>query len=237
MYIGSRHKRRQIYSIIEMQNVEATFHKNALIFSNFICLLMCRWANIFFFKPILFFDLSCFFLVNITTLYTLLFGYCLSRLLRYDLKVSDRKWLLTSEVIWGWKYWYSRAYTKLPIWFLYTFNLVPFFRFRLQSSWFTSTFDLEGTWGRKYFHSKVMTLNFLSISYRFRDFDFKVLRVWPWTLTFRGQEIKQVPVIRNPMTSYLFYCTFSLSRIVVEIYSDDAEDFGGWPWPPLDALR
>ena len=68
----------------------------------------------------------------------------------------------------------------------------------------------------------------------FEIFDFKVLRVWPWTLTFRGHPRSRIFLLFEIpyMTSYLTSIdTFSLSRIVVEIYSDDLEDFGGWPWP------
>ena len=66
----------------------------------------------------------------------------------------------------------------------------------------------------------------------FEIFDFKVFRVWPWPLTFRGhQRSKIFPPFESPyMTTYLTPMdTFSLSRIVFEIF--DIKVFRVWPWP------
>ena len=63
-------------------------------------------------------------------------------------------------------------------------------------------------------------------------FDFKVLRVWPWPLIFRGHlKSKIFPPVENPyMTSYLTSInTFSLSCTVFEIF--DFKVFRVWPWP------
>ena len=63
-------------------------------------------------------------------------------------------------------------------------------------------------------------------------FDFKVFRVWPWPLTFRGHQRSKIfsPFESSYMTSYLTYIdTFSLSRTVFEIF--DFKDFRVWPWP------
>ena len=66
----------------------------------------------------------------------------------------------------------------------------------------------------------------------FEIFDFKVFRVCPWPLTFRGhQRSKIFSSFEIPyMTSYLTSIdTFSLSRTVFEIF--DFKDFRVWPWP------
>ena len=66
----------------------------------------------------------------------------------------------------------------------------------------------------------------------FEIFDFKVVRVWPWPLTFRGHlGSNKFPPFESPyMTSYLTSIDiFSLSRTVFEIF--DFKIFRVWPWP------
>ena len=66
----------------------------------------------------------------------------------------------------------------------------------------------------------------------FEIFDFKVFRVWPWPLTFRGHLRSNIcsPFESPYMTSYLTSIdTFSLSRNVFEIF--DFKVFRVWPWP------
>ena len=66
----------------------------------------------------------------------------------------------------------------------------------------------------------------------FEIFDFKVFRVWPWPLTFRGHLRSNIcSLFECPyMTSYLTSIdTFSLSRNVFEIF--DFKVFRVWPWP------
>ena len=66
----------------------------------------------------------------------------------------------------------------------------------------------------------------------FEIFDFKVFRVWPWPLNFRGHPWSNIfPPFESPyMTSYLTPIdTFSLSSTVIEIF--DFEVFRIWPWP------
>ena len=66
----------------------------------------------------------------------------------------------------------------------------------------------------------------------FEIFDFKVFRVWPWPLTFRGHQRSKIfsPFESPYMTSYLTSIdTFSLSRTVFEIF--DFKVFRVWPWP------
>ena len=66
----------------------------------------------------------------------------------------------------------------------------------------------------------------------FEIFDFKVFRVWPWPLTFRGHLGSNIfsPYESSYMTSYLTPIdTFSLSRTVFEIF--DIKVFRVWPWP------
>ena len=62
-------------------------------------------------------------------------------------------------------------------------------------------------------------------------FDFKVFRVWPWPLTFRGHLRSNIcsPFESPYMTSYLTSIDiFSLSRTVFEIF--DIKVFRVWPW-------
>ena len=69
----------------------------------------------------------------------------------------------------------------------------------------------------------------------FEIFDFKVFRVWPWPLTFRGHLRSKIfsPFESPYMTSYLTPIdTFSLSRTVFEIYSTSkflGFDLDLWP--------
>ena len=66
----------------------------------------------------------------------------------------------------------------------------------------------------------------------FEIFDFKVFRVWPWLLTFRGHLGSKIfsPFESPYLTSYLTSIdTFSLSRTVFEIF--DFKVFRVWPWP------
>ena len=66
----------------------------------------------------------------------------------------------------------------------------------------------------------------------FEIFDFKVIRVWPWPLTFSGHLGSKIfPPFESPyMTSYLTSIdTFSLSPTVFEIF--DFKVIRVWPWP------
>ena len=66
----------------------------------------------------------------------------------------------------------------------------------------------------------------------FEIFDFKVFRVWPWPLTFRGHLRSNIfsPFESPYMTSYLTPIdTFSLYRTVFEIF--DIKVFRVWSWP------
>ena len=66
----------------------------------------------------------------------------------------------------------------------------------------------------------------------FEIFDFKVFRVWPWPLTFRGHPRSKIfpPFESSYMTSYSNpNDTFSLSRTVFEII--DFKSFRVWFWP------
>ena len=66
----------------------------------------------------------------------------------------------------------------------------------------------------------------------FEIFDFKLFRVWPWPLTFRGHPRSKIfsPFESPFATSYLTSIdTFSLSRTVFEIFVFKV--FRVWPWP------
>ena len=65
----------------------------------------------------------------------------------------------------------------------------------------------------------------------FEIFGFKVLRIWPWPLTFKGHLRSKIfsPFESPYMTSYLTSMdTISLSRTVFEIF--DFKVFRVWPW-------
>ena len=84
-----------------------------------------------------------------------------------------------------------------------------------------------------YMTSYLISIDTFSLSRTvFEIFDFKVFRVWPWPLTFRGHlRSKIFPPFESPyMTSYSNPIdTFSLSRTVFEIF--DFKGFGVWSWP------
>ena len=66
----------------------------------------------------------------------------------------------------------------------------------------------------------------------FEIFDFKVFRVWPWPLTFKGQLGSKIfsPFESSDITSYLTSIdTFSLYRAVFKKF--DFKGFKVWPWP------
>ena len=66
----------------------------------------------------------------------------------------------------------------------------------------------------------------------FEVIDFKVLKVWPRPLTFKGHMRSKIflPFLSPYMTFYLtFIETFSLSRTFFEII--DIKFFNVWPWP------
>ena len=81
--------------------------------------------------------------------------------------------------------------------------------------------------------SYLTSINTFSLSRTvFEIFDFKVLRVWSWPLTFRGHpRSKILTPFKSPfMTSYLNSIdTFSLSRTVFEIF--DFKVFRVWSRP------
>ena len=134
-------------------------------------------------------------------------------------------------------------YAFLSYFYWHYLYLVPFLRY--STSKFLG-FDLDlwplgVTWGQKYFHHSkahiclpiLLLLARFSLSRTvFEIFDFKVFRVWPRPLTFRGHLRSNIfsPFESPYMTSYLTPIdTFSLSRTVFEIF--DFKVFRVWPWP------
>ena len=104
---------------------------------------------------------------------------------------------------------------------------------------------LEVTWGQQYFpfESPCMTSYLTSIvtfslsRTVFEIFDFKVFRVWPWSLTFRGHLGSKIfsPFESPYMTSYVTsFDIFSLSRTVFEKIrvkiSRVKQNGGFWPF-------
>ena len=123
-----------------------------------------------------------------------------------------------------------------------SFYLVPFSRRTSKFSVFDlDLWPLEVNCGSKKispFESPYMTSYLTSIDTFFLSrtvfeiFDFKVFRVWPWPLTFRGHLGSKIfsPFESPYMTSYLTSIdTFFLSRTVFEIF--DFKVFMVWPWP------
>ena len=166
--------------------------------------------------------------------------YSVSKFLGFDLDL----WPL--GVTWGQKYFhYSKAHICLPILLLLALSLylVPFCRY--STSKFLG-FDLDlwplgVTWGQKYFHhskthiclpiSLLLARSLYLVPFS-EIFDFKIFRVWPGPLTFRGHLRSNIfsPFESPYMTSYLTPIdTFSLSRTVFEIF--DFKIFRVWPWP------
>ena len=84
-----------------------------------------------------------------------------------------------------------------------------------------------------YMTSYLISIDTFSLSRTvFEIFHFKVFRVWPWPLTFRGHLRSKIfsPFESPYLTSYLTSIeTFSLSRTVFEIF--DFKIFRVWPWP------
>ena len=84
-----------------------------------------------------------------------------------------------------------------------------------------------------YMTSYLTSIDIFSLSRTvFEIFEFKVFRVWPWPLTFRGHQRSKIfsPFESSYMISYLTYIdTFSLFRTVFEIF--DFKVFRVWPWP------
>ena len=144
------------------------------------------------------------------------------------------------EVTWGRKYLhYSKAHTWLPI---DTFSLSPtvfeIFDFKILMVWpwpLTFRGQLKSKiflpFESPYMTSYLTSIDIFSLSRTvFEIFDFKVFRVWPWPLTFKGHlGSKMFTPFESPyMTSYLTSIdTFSLSRTVFKIF--DFEVFKVWP--------
>ena len=84
-----------------------------------------------------------------------------------------------------------------------------------------------------YMTSYLTSIDTFSLSHTvFEIFNFKVFRVWPWLLTFRGHLRSKIfsPFESPYRTSYLTSIdTFSLSRTVFEIFNFKV--FRVWPWP------
>ena len=86
---------------------------------------------------------------------------------------------------------------------------------------------------RPYMTSYLTSMDTISLSLTVLEiFDFKVFRVWPWPLTFKGHlgSKKFIPFERPYMTSYLTSMdTISLSLTALELF--DFKVFRVWPWP------
>ena len=124
---------------------------------------------------------------------------------------------------------FSLSRTVFEIFDFEVFRVWPWpltFRGQLRSKIF-SPFDSPGM------TSYLTSIDLFSLSRTvFEIFDFKVFRVWPWPLTFRGHLGSKIflPFESSCMTSYLTSIdTFSLSRTVFEIF--DFKVCRVWPWP------
>ena len=147
--------------------------------------------------------------------------------------ISTDIWIWPFRVIRGQKYFLSFTIRK-PIYAIYDFLSyfywhflsISTFRGQLRSKIFL---PIESP----YMPSYLTSIGTFSLSRTvFEIFDFKVFRVWPWPLTFRGHLRSNIfsPFESPYMTSYLTPIdTFSLSRTVFEIF--DFKVFRVWPWP------
>ena len=160
----------------------------------------------------------------------------------FDFKVFRvRPRPLTFGVTLGQKYFHhSKAHICLPILLLLALSLylVPFLRYWVFRVWpWPLTFrgqlrskiflPIESPYLPSYLTS--IGTFFLSRTV-FEIFDFKVFRVWPWPLTFRGHLRSNIfsPFESPYMTTYLTPIdTFSLYRTVFEIF--DIKVFRVWP--------
>ena len=156
------------------------------------------------------------------------------------------------KVIWGFKKLYhSKANIWILIWLLWTpsLYLVPFSSYSTPTFLgLTLTFDNWSSFGvgkiilfeSPYMTSYLTSMNTISLSRTVLEiFDFKVFRVWPWSLTPKGHlGSKNFILFESPyMTPYLISMdAISLSRTVLEIF--DFKVFRVWPWPltPKDPL-
>ena len=124
---------------------------------------------------------------------------------------------------------FSLSRTVFEIFNFKVFRVWPWpltFRGRLRSKIF-SPFESP------YRTSYLTSIDTFSLSRTvFEIFDFKVFRVWPWPLTYRGHQRSKIfsPFESPYMTSYLTSIdTFSLSHTVFEIFNFKV--FRVWPWP------
>ena len=174
-------------------------------------------------------------------------NYFILRSSVYPGKIYIRNWtieLFDFELLkfwlWPWEIvllCHSKPCTRLHIYLLsYLFEDIRLWSFEIL----TLTFNLKGSSEvknisaiRKFIHHFLSNFyrHFLSISYRFRDIDFKVFMVWPWPLTLRSHMGSRIflPFESPYMTFYLTSIdTFSLSPAVFKIF--DFKCFGVWPW-------
>ena len=78
--------------------------------------------------------------------------------------------------------------------------------------------------------SYLISINTFSLSRTiFEIFDFKLLRVWPWPLNFKGHMGSKILAIRKPIFDFLLTSidTFGLSCTIFEIF--DFNVFRVWP--------
>ena len=124
---------------------------------------------------------------------------------------------------------FSLSRTVSEIFDIKVFRVWPWpltFRGHLRSKIFSS-------FESPYMTSYLTSIDTFSLSRTvFEIFNFKVFRVWPWPLTFRGHLRSKIfsPFESPYPISYLTSIeTFSLSRTVFEIF--DLKIFRVWPWP------
>ena len=172
------------------------------------------------------------------------FRYLISTLSGLDLDLRPVKVIWRLKVFYTvWKplydflfdfYWHFISYRFWNIW-LQTFQGLTFDLWR--SSEVKYFIQFEST----YMTSYSTTIDTFPLSFTvFEIFDFKLLWVWPWPLTFidRMKSNCFIPFESPYMTFYsTFIDTFSLSRTVQKIF--DFKHFRVWPWSltPKDHLR
>ena len=178
----------------------------------------------------------------------------------FSKKIQMNYFILRSLIFWGLKLYWPLTLKNHMRSYIYSSNESPYMTSYLTSidTFFLSrtVFDIfdfevfrvwpwpltfEDHWRpkifspfkRSYMTSYLTSIDTFSLSRTvFEIFNFKVLRVWPWPLTFRGHLRSKIfqPFESPYMTSYLTSIEFfSLSRTVFEIF--DFKVFRVWPWP------
>ena len=166
--------------------------------------------------------------------------YSTSKFLGFDLDLWPLRGHLRSKIFPPFESPYMRSYLTFISTFSLSRTVFEIFDFKVFRVWaWPLTFrghlrsNIFSPFESPYMTSYLTPIDTFSLSCTvFEIFDFKVFRVWPWPLTFRGHLRSNIfsPFESPYMTSFLTPIdTFSLYRTVFEIF--DIKVFRVWPWP------